>query len=350
MSFSICSAQDLFNFITDGSTKLDVDFKVLKNVDDFLLYGTSLKDVEEQIEKLMHLCTKINLKLAPSKFVLNTAVKFGRTVISAEKIKNNSVIFLDPPDKRILAVTEMERPKTRKDLQGLTGMISALRAWFPSVRFAVKSLFGASGNVGAKFIWTPEMEKDFQLVKHIFNKQIRLSPFDPKKKINLLIDWANGSGVGYVLYQHVNDEDPGGEVVIINANSSALKDNQTNYSAINCEILGLKFAVESNVYYLYGAPEINVFTDANSIEGIFQKNLGDIENKRIQRMVAKLMPYRFTFHHIPGKSNKIADCLSRLTRQIRETEHFELADPVLADHAVIKKIAVKSDIQVDDHP
>ena len=70
-----------------------MDFKVLKNVDDFLLYGTSLKDLEEQIEKLMHLCTKINLKLAPSKFVLNTAVKFGGTVISAEKIKNNSVIF-----------------------------------------------------------------------------------------------------------------------------------------------------------------------------------------------------------------------------------------------------------------
>ena len=144
-----------------------------------------------------------------------------------------------------------------------------------------------------------------------------------------------------MLYQHVNDNNPGGEVMIISANSSALKDNQTNYSAIDCEILGLKFAVESNQYYLYGAPEINVFTDANSIEGIFQKNLGDIENKRIQRMVAKLMAYRFTFHHIPGKSNRIADCLSRLTRQIRETEHFELAYPVLADLAVIKKIAVK---------
>ena len=117
----------------------------------------------------------------------------------------------------------MERPKTRKELQSLTGMISSLRAWFPSVRFAVKSLYGATGNVGAKFIWTPEMQKDFDHIKQIFTKQIRLSPFDPKKKINLLIDGANGSGMGYVLYQHVNDEDPGGEVVIINANSSALK-------------------------------------------------------------------------------------------------------------------------------
>merc|ERR1711895_337468 len=159
---------------------------------------------------------------------------------------------------------------------------------------------------------------------------------------------ANGSWVGYVLYQHLDDNDPNGEVTIINANSSSLKDNQTNYSAIDCEILGLKFAVESNAYYLYGAAEINVFTDANAMEGIFQKNLGDLENKRIQRMVAKLMLFNFRFHHIKGKSNRIADCFSRLTRQIRETEHFELGDPILADHSIIKKIAVKSEIEVDD--
>ena len=50
--------------------------------------------------------------------------KFGSTIISAEKIEENSVIFLDPPDNRILTVTEMEKPKTRKDVQRLCGMIS----------------------------------------------------------------------------------------------------------------------------------------------------------------------------------------------------------------------------------
>ena len=72
------------------------------------------------------------MKLAPSKFSLSTAVKFGGTIISAEKIKENSVIFLDPPDNRILAVTEMEKPKTKKDVQRLCSMISSLKLWFPS--------------------------------------------------------------------------------------------------------------------------------------------------------------------------------------------------------------------------
>ena len=137
-------------------------------------------------------------------------------------------------------------------------------------------------------------------------------------------------------------------MTIVNANSSALKDNQMQYSAIDCEVLGLKFAVDANAYYLYGAKCINIYTDASALEGIFQKNLGDIQNKRIQDMVAKLMCYNFKFHHIPGKSNKIADCFSRLTRRIRETEHFDIADPILADHATIKKVGRKSGVQIED--
>ena len=58
-----------------------------------------------------------------------------------------------------------------------------------------------------------------------------------------------------------HDEEPEGEVTIVNANSSTLKENQMQYSAIDCEVLGLKFATDSNVYYLYGAKCINIYTD-----------------------------------------------------------------------------------------
>ena len=94
----------------DDNTKLDEQFNVLKNIDDFCVFGRTLEDLEMQIKKLIKLCRRINLKLAPSKFSLSTAVKFGGTVISAEKIKDNSVIFLDPPDSRILA----SRPKDQE--------------------------------------------------------------------------------------------------------------------------------------------------------------------------------------------------------------------------------------------
>ena len=40
--------------------------------------------------------------------------------------------------------------------------------------------------------------------------------------------------------------------------------------------------------------------------------------------------------------------MSRLTRKIRETEHLPLSDPILADYAVVKKIAYKSKIETED--
>ena len=109
-----------------------------------------------QIKKLIKLCQRINLKLAPSKFSLSTAVKFGGTVISAEKIKDNSVIFLDPPDSWMLAVTEMETPKTKKELQKLCGMILSLKDWFPSVTFSTDALRNRCAH-GTTFIWSPKM-------------------------------------------------------------------------------------------------------------------------------------------------------------------------------------------------
>merc|ERR1711891_34403 len=168
----ICSSQDLFNWITDGGTKLDQDFQVLKNIDNFCLFAKTLPELEKQIDKLAQLCAKINLKLSPSKFTLGTAVKFGGTIISAEKVADNSIIFLDPPDNRILAVTEMERPTSTKNVQQLCGMISSLKPWFPSVNFATPSLRAACGNK-SKFIWTPDMKLKFEKVKLIFTDQIR---------------------------------------------------------------------------------------------------------------------------------------------------------------------------------
>ena len=60
------------------------------------------------------------------------------------------------------------------------------------------------------------------------------------------------------------------------------------------------------------------------------------------------MCYNLVFHHIPGETNTIADCLSRLTRRIREAEHFPLSDPILGSYAKIKKNANKSKFQADD--
>ena len=70
------------------------------------------------------------------------------------------MIFLDPPDSRILAVTEMEKPKTKKDVQKLCRMISSQKPWFPSINFSTDALRKGCAHT-SKFIWTPEMNLEF---------------------------------------------------------------------------------------------------------------------------------------------------------------------------------------------
>ena len=210
----LCSSQDLFNYITRGTTQTDPTFKIIKNVDDFCLYGNTIEELEHQITKLMKMCSDINLKLSPSKFKLSSAVKFGGTIISSQKIKDEHVIFLDPPDQRIVAVTEMKTPKTKKELRTLCGMISSLGDWFPSIQFNIKNLRSGCGEM-KRFEWTKIMETEFKAFKHIFTHQIRLSPLDMDKKINIATDGANSAGIGFVLYHNANDLEKGKNVKII---------------------------------------------------------------------------------------------------------------------------------------
>ena len=129
---------------------------------------------------------------------------------------------------------------------------------------------------------------------------------------------------------------------IIKANSSGLKDSQKQYSAVETELLALKFACESIYYYLYGAREIHIYTDSSGLEGMFTKTLDKHKNLRIRAMIVKLMIYNFVFHHVPAENNQIVDCFSRLTREIKEAEHYSLCDNVLADHDKIRVKTIKN--------
>ena len=76
-----------------------------------------------------------------------------------------------------------------------------------------------------KFEGNPSMQSEFTKVKEIFQNQIRLPPYDPSRKLNLLTDRSISAGRGFVLYQNLDDNNLGKNVTIVAANSSGLKDS-----------------------------------------------------------------------------------------------------------------------------
>ena len=113
--------------------------------------------------------------------------------------------------------------------------------------------------------------------------------------------------MGYALMQYTDE----GIAKLIQCGSRSLSDAETRYAPIELECLGIAWAVEKCSHFLLGHPKFTVITDHEPLKGIFQKDLHEIINRRLQRFRERLMPYSFTINWKAGKLNLIADAFSR---------------------------------------
>ena len=81
----ITSASDMFNLFTDGNTRFGS--RILKNMDDLLIFGDSLKEVKEKVEEFLMFAKKEILKLKTSKIIISEEVKLDGSVTSAEMVQ-----------------------------------------------------------------------------------------------------------------------------------------------------------------------------------------------------------------------------------------------------------------------
>ena len=92
--------------------------------------------------------------------------------------------------------------------------------------------------------------------------------------------------------------------------SKALTEMQKGYVAIELESLAVAWAMEKFHHFLYGN-QFTLETDQKPLEAILSKSLNQA-TPRLQRILIRTFPYNFKIRYIPGPTNQIADCLSRL--------------------------------------
>ena len=73
---------------------------------------------------------------------------------------------------------------------------------------------------------------------------------------------------------------------------------------------------------------------------MLQKPIADIENRRHQKILTRLMNYNFSGNHIAGVDNKISDALSRLCRNVVSTHHYAQNVPRIL--SMSKKASVRA--------
>ena len=92
--------------------------------------------------------------------------------------------------------------------------------------------------------------------------------------------------------------------------SKALTETQKGYVVIELESLAVAWVMEKFHHFLYGN-EFILETDQKPLEAILSKSLNQA-TPRLQRILIRTFPYHFKVRYIPGQTNHVTDCLSRL--------------------------------------
>jgi hypothetical protein len=148
-----------------------------------------------------------------------------------------------------------------------------------------------------KFVWNAKRNEAFQTLKKLLTKSPVLAQPDITRPFDVYCD-ASGIGLGDVLMQD-------GRVIVYS--SCHLRRHEEHYPTHDLEFIAVVHALRTWWHYLLGNV-VHIFTDHRSLKYIFtQVDL----NMRQRRWLELINDYDLEVHYHPGKTNVVADALSR---------------------------------------
>ena len=147
------------------------------------------------------------------------------------------------------------------------------------------------------FIQTEKCEASFQTLKEKLTAAPILAVPELGKDYTVYCDESK-NGIGCVLMQ---------DRKVIAYGSRQLRPHEVNYPTHDLELAAVVYALKSWRHFLYGA-KCELYTDHKSLKYFFtQKEL----NMRQHRWLELIKDYDLTINYTPGKTNVVADALSR---------------------------------------
>ena len=268
-----------------------------KIVDDILVWAETMPQLVDRVKIIAERCKKINIVLSRKKFEIGSEIAFAGLMISARGIK--------PDPERIKALTKFPAPRDISGVRSFLGLANQLSGFVPDFAHMTVRLRELTSKKNA-FFWGEDHQKEFEQVKDLLTSDMVVTHFNPNLPVTVLTDASRLHGLGFAMGHYVD-----GRFKLVTCGSKALTPTQQRYATIELECLAVHFAVTKCSFYLKGLPHFTVATDHKPLEGVFKKDLFEVNNPRLQRIREKLLPYTFTLKWVAGKSHHIADALSR---------------------------------------
>ena len=212
------------------------------------------------------------------------------------------------PDK-LDTIKNMPAPKDMKEIKQFLGLTGYYRNFVP--RFAdISRPLTQLMKKETKFMWTPECQKSFKLLKSFLCGEPILEYADTSKPYTLYTDASKYGWAGVLTQSHTTVID--GKSVTTDHPvafvSGLFRGSQLNWAALTKEAYAIYMSVKKLSFYLIQA-DVLLKSDHLLLKRFLHKN---ILNSKINNWAMELESFNTQFKHIKGQNNVLADTLSHL--------------------------------------
>ena len=267
---------------------------VICMMDDILIFGKNSKEHWKRVRLVLERIRDSGMTLKKEKCQFGmTEVKFLGHLVSVQGIKPD-------PDK-VTAIMALTPPTCKREARSLMGMVNYLNKFSKKLAEISGPIYAVTG--ASDFVWGPDQDAAFLLIKHEISKAPVLCAFNVHCKHRVSAD-SSRQALGAVLLQ-LNADD---EWQPVEFASRKLTDAETRYAMIELQALGI--TCEKFDFYLVGRV-FEVETDHKPLITLLGEKDLSLLPLRVQRFKMRLMRYQFQIFHTPGRCMYIADYLSR---------------------------------------
>ena len=337
MPFGLKNAAQTFQRLMDSVCQ-PLDF-VFVYLDDILVASATIEEHHQHLLQLFQRLSEFGLVVNIDKCRFGCdQIEFLGHLIDTQGAR--------PLPSKVEAIQQFPLPTTVKDLQRFAGMVNFYHRFIPAAATFMAPIYQAIANTNKILEWTHELQLAFEQAKRALASATLLQHPHPEAPLSLSVD-ASDVAVGAVLEQWVT-----GQWKPLAFFSRKLRKPETKYSAFDRELLAVHLAVRHFRYFLE-ARRFVIFTDHKPLTFAFSK-ASDTWSARQQRQLAAVSEFTTDVRHVSGKTNLVADALSRaavasITRPLLDLDFTVMAKDQQCPEIQAYRTAITG-LQVEEIP
>ncbi|CAH8639289.1 unnamed protein product [Schistosoma guineensis] len=295
MPFGLRNAAQTFQRFIDSIVR-DLDF-VHVYIDDLLIASSNVDEHYQHLTLLFQRLSDNGIVVNPDKCELGKR----EIIFLGHVIKQEGIL---PCEDKVQAIKEYNEPSSLKELKAFLGLVNFYRRFIPHAAERLRPLTDLLRGNPRRLEMNDSARTAFTEIKTALAQATLLAHHDPSATLSIAVD-ASDVAIGAVMQQNIS-----GSWQPLEFFSRRLTTTETRYSAFGRELLAAYCAIKHFRHAVEGRQFI-LFTDHKPLTYALHTK-SDRYSPRECRHLDYISQFTTDLRHIQGKSNCVADALSRI--------------------------------------